>query len=56
MQKYIYHAFVCQVAVSLLDSRKHSEAVGHLELATGKDLMGAVSLVKQVFDCCAPQT
>lgn len=27
---------VLQVATSMLDSHNHSEAVGHLELATGK--------------------
>lgn len=42
--------FIWQVAISMLDSHNHSEAVGHLELATGKYLTGAVPLVKHVVD------
>ena len=35
---FVTRAARTQVAISMLDSHNHSEAVGHLELATGKRL------------------
>lgn len=47
-----------QVAMSMLDSHNHSEAVGHLELATGKHVLEAViprSAPEITTVACVPQ-
>lgn len=51
--KSVCRAFLRQVALSMLDSFNHSEAVGHLELATGKDSTGVVTCETQILLCGA---